>query len=257
MDGKQVIPAEEMPKAQYLLSRFDAISMREQQGVDVLKNKFSLQSCRVLDPVFLCDLNNWDIISNNSKLKIQEEYVFAYLMDPTAEKARQLKIFADRHSCKLITIPDRQNNYQEKAKILEQYGLIQNASLEDYLYCFKNAKYTITDSFHGMCFSIIYRKPFYAVINRDRGASRFEDLAKVFKLSDRLLEDMRELNVKPYRNDELDYSNSDRHIALEILKSKNWLYNQLISEKQFKSVNELIKLNYEIYSLRQQLKENK
>lgn len=247
------IPDEEMPKAKYLLGRFDAISMREQQGVDVLKDKFSLNSTRVLDPVFLCEQKHWDVISDNSKLNIEGDFVFAYLMDPTPEKAQELRVFASRHSCKLITIPDRQNNYQDKAKILENYGLIRNASLEDYLYCFKNAKYAVTDSFHGLCFSIIYRKPFYALINRARGASRFEDLAKVFKLNSRLIENMRELNSKPYKNDELDYMNNEKYIAYEIAKSKNWLIAQLNSDKKPIAIDELTKLNYELYSLRQQI----
>lgn len=247
------IPDEEIPKAKYLLSRFDAISMREQQGVDVLSNKFALSSVRVLDPVFFCEQKHWDVISDNSKLNIEGDFVFAYLMDPTSEKAQELKEFAVRHSCKLVTIPDRQNNYQEKAKILENYGLISNASLEDYLYCFKNARYTVTDSFHGLCFSIIYRKPFYALINRARGASRFEDLARIFRLTERLIENIRELNKKPYRKDELDYANNEKHIAYEITKSKNWLVEQLNADKKANVMDEYTKLNYDLYCLRQQL----
>lgn len=225
------IPQEEMPKVKQLLSRFDAISMREQQGVEVLSGRFGLNAVRVLDPVFICDIKEWDEVIANAKLKLEGNYVFAYLMDPTPERARELKKFADRHNCRLVTIPDRQNNYQRKAEILADYGLLQNASLEDFLYCFKHAKYTVTDSFHGLCFSIIFRKPFYALINRARGASRFENLAQIFNLSDRLIENMFELNSNSKKSDELDYFKVEYNIEHEIEKSKEWLRLQLTTKK--------------------------
>ncbi len=247
------IPSEEFPKVKYLLSRFDAISMREEQGVEVLKDVFSIESVRTLDPVFLCGMKDWDQISNNSMLDIQGDFVFSYLMDPTNEKAQELKVFADRHGCKLVTIPDRQNNYQEKAKILENYGLILDASLEDYLYCFKHARYVVSDSFHGLCFSIIFRKPFYSLVNHARGASRFEDLTNLFKLSDRLIENMHDLNVYPQKSDELDYTDHEKYIALEIAKSKNWLSYQLYSDRNPVMIDNITKMNYELYCLRQQI----
>jgi coenzyme F420-reducing hydrogenase beta subunit len=248
------IPEEEHPKVKYLLSRFDGISMREQQGVDVLKDKFDLSSTRVLDPVFLCDLECWNEIARNSNMEIKENFVFAYLMDPTPEKAMELQTFADRHNWKLVTIPDRQNNYQDKAKILAKYGLLANASLEDFIYCFKHAKFVITDSFHGMCFSIIFRKSFYALVNRARGASRFEDLAENFRLKHRLLENMSELNVKPYKNDNLDYFEVEKYILSEISKSKEWLVGQLSSEKKPIKIKESTLIDYKLYVLQQQLK---
>ena len=47
---------------------------------------------------------------------------------------------------------------------------------------------TIVDSFHGMVFSIIFNKPFWAIGNVDRGMSRFTSLLKMFHLEDRLLD---------------------------------------------------------------------
>lgn len=47
---------------------------------------------------------------------------------------------------------------------------------------------TIVDSFHGMVFSIIFNKPFWAIGNVSRGMSRFTSLLKMFHLEDRLLD---------------------------------------------------------------------
>ena len=51
-----------------------------------------------------------------------------------------------------------------------------------------DAEMTIVDSFHGMVFSIIFNKPFWAIGNVSRGMSRFTSLLKMFHLEDRLLD---------------------------------------------------------------------
>ena len=46
----------------------------------------------------------------------------------------------------------------------------------------KNCEFVMTDSFHGVCFAIIFNKPFAVYINKDRGASRFYSLLKLLHL---------------------------------------------------------------------------
>ena len=50
-----------------------------------------------------------------------------------------------------------------------------------------DAKMVITDSFHGTVFSIIFNKPFWVVVNKERGSSRFLSLLKIFDLEDRMI----------------------------------------------------------------------
>ena len=71
------------------------------------------------------------------------------------------------------------------------YGADNDATLsvEEWLAMFRDAEYIITDSFHGTVFSIIFRKEFAVIINRDRGASRFVSLLGKFGLLDRIVID--------------------------------------------------------------------
>ena len=46
-------------------------------------------------------------------------------------------------------------------------------SIEEWLKSIYEADTIITDSFHGCVFSILFNKPFYAFINKERGANRF------------------------------------------------------------------------------------
>lgn len=49
-------------------------------------------------------------------------------------------------------------------------------AVQDWLASFANAEFVLTDSFHGMVFSIIFGKPFLVIVNKERGAARFESL---------------------------------------------------------------------------------
>lgn len=53
----------------------------------------------------------------------------------------------------------------------------------------------MTDSFHGVCFAIIFNKPFAVYINKDRGASRFYSLLKLLHLEERIIDSEEKLEV--------------------------------------------------------------
>ena len=52
---------------------------------------------------------------------------------------------------------------------------------------FMDAEYVVTDSFHGVAFSIIFNKPFIAIGNEGRGLARFTSVLKKFGLEERLV----------------------------------------------------------------------
>ena len=59
------------------------------------------------------------------------------------------------------------------------------ASIEQWLRSFADAEYVITDSYHGLVFSIIFNKPFHLIRNKFRGNARFESLLMMFSLSEK------------------------------------------------------------------------
>ena len=59
--------------------------------------------------------------------------------------------------------------------------------VEQWLRSFDDAEFVLTDSFHGCVFSIIFRKQFLAMGNKERGLSRFQSLLALFSLQDRLI----------------------------------------------------------------------
>jgi hypothetical protein len=60
-------------------------------------------------------------------------------------------------------------------------------SMEQWLSCFIDAEFVVTDSFHGTLLSILFHKPFIALGNPKRGMSRLLSILEAFGLQDRLI----------------------------------------------------------------------
>lgn len=77
--------------------------------------------------------------------------------------------------------------------------------VEDFLYIIKNADFVITDSFHGACFSTIFKKQFISFLNKGRGESRYA-LFEELKLKDRIINNLEELKNKKDLFEKIDYT---------------------------------------------------
>lgn len=89
-------------KLGFLLNRFDAVSVREKDGVDICENEFNVVAKHVLDPVFLCDKNEYIELAKKSKLDIKEEFMFCYILSPDSNKMRLIKHIAKTKNLKII-----------------------------------------------------------------------------------------------------------------------------------------------------------
>ena len=85
-------PEEEIEKARKYLSRFDAISVREEDAVWIINHTFGLKAKRVLDPVFAADSEIFREIWESSEREMPgKPYLAAYILDPTPEKREALR----------------------------------------------------------------------------------------------------------------------------------------------------------------------
>lgn len=173
--------------------KFDFLSVRESSGVDIFKNTFNLKAKLCLDPTFLIDFNRYFDFK-----KINKEYILFYNLDFDEKKEDFKKRLAKRLNLDVIDI------YGEKANLdpLEWLNLI------------KNAKFILTDSFHGCVFSIIFKKNFLAFVNNDRGNSRFIDLFNMLDLKEQ------EVNYLLLKDDYINVRNIDYERVYKILDKK-------------------------------------
>lgn len=161
----------------------------------------------------------------------KKKYVLAYILDPTEEKQRLLEETARRMDADLLVIPNAVVRSDMRAAW--HLPLLENIDMEDWLYYFSHAEMVITDSFHGICFSIIFEKPFIAIGNKRRGLERFHSLLNNFGLTDRfVLSPGEALKREEFFSQPIDYVSVNQ--ALDALRSESmeWLRNALNSEKR-------------------------
>ena len=95
-------------------------------------------------------------------------------------------------------------------------------SVDKWLLNMARAKFVVTDSFHGTCLAITFRKPFVVVANKARGINRFLSLLRLFNLQNRLITSVDEFKDSFY--DELDDAKitdciaSMREVSLNFLR---------------------------------------
>lgn len=99
---------------------------------------------------------------------------------------------------------------------------ILSAGIEDFLSLIYNARYVITNSFHGTIFSILLEKNFYTVkINGVN--SRIENILNITELNNRCIENVSEIDL----NEKIDYKNAKDKIEKEREHSQEFLRNVL------------------------------
>ena len=226
--GKNIVLGTEKEKKMmaFYLHRFDAFSVREKGAVDLLQKHFNLSVENVLDPVFLCpieDLNKL-AISYDAELN-NTSYLYSYMLDPSREKADILQKASEKLNLPIIVTSEYLYS-DEYIKVLWDIPTEIKISEEKWIAYIKNSDYIITDSFHGTCLAIIYHKDFIALCNDERGSERFESILTLLQLKDRLVYGNYKLDYS-ILSKKIDYSKVDKILKEEKEKSIKWLKKAL------------------------------
>lgn len=167
-----------------LAKRFDALSVRERSGVEILKETFGLEARLVLDPTLLLSAEQYKFPGKSERTG----GVVSYILDETEDKNSIIGQVAE--SLGLMETKVRISTRSADADTLLK------PSVEEWLASFASADFVVTDSFHGCVFSIINHKPFIAIANKDRGLERFTSLLESFGLQERLVFNIEEFERK-------------------------------------------------------------
>ncbi len=252
----------------YFLHRFDAISVREDYAVDLLSDNFGLKAKKVLDPVFVCDPNEYHRLAESSQVKPEEKYLVSFILDPDAQKKQAILYLSEKLGLPYVNLLNAVN-IEENSRKLGLDNIKPGIDIEDFLSYYKNADFIITDSFHGTCFAIIFQKPFISISNKKRGAGRFASMLDELGLIDRMVENIFDIEKKPELQENIDYSYTSARLSVLRKDSYEWLRNaitapfdkagnefNILDNKINKLVNTVWELNAQINSLKQDLNKN-
>lgn len=179
-------PTEHGAEYAALAQAFDAISVREDSGVALCRDHLGVEAQHVLDPTMLLSPEDYRALINASGVPAHDGDMFCYILDRTEAKMGLADAIARERGLKAVHMTD--GMMLRDAPLNERV----HAPVESWLRGFADAKFVVTDSFHGCVFSIIFGKPFVVIGNVKRGLSRMQSLLRMFHLEDHLLMDVAE-----------------------------------------------------------------
>ena len=207
-----------------LLHSFDAVSVREKNGVNLCKKYFGVDALQVLDPTMLLAKEDYIQLFQKNNTPKSKGNLLIYILD----KKEQISKLIDELTIKKHLIPFSVNNPFEydDAKPLD---MRIKPSVETWLRGFYDAELIVTDSFHACVFSILFKKQFVVVGNHERGMDRFVSLLQMFGLEDRLISPNSDICSLPLIDYEIVYNKYDE------LKEKSFDFLQNALKKQNES----------------------
>jgi hypothetical protein len=163
----------ETNKIKNYLKDFRALSVRENSGQEIIENVFGLNAKTVLDPTLV-----WADYSNMIKPIKYKNYIFCFKVNYDIlfiNKAIEIGLKLNKE---VVFVGDNLK-YPNSTSI-------NNPSVEEWISLLYNSDFVFTDSFHGLCFSLNFKKNFIMYNANKERFTRIDSLLKMLNIEDRI-----------------------------------------------------------------------
>lgn len=172
---KEERPAESVQLVRYCLHAFDAVSVREKSGVDILREQYGVEAEWLLDPVFLCGKDVYDRLCSRAEAA-SAPYVLSYVLEPGEAIRHHIAAVSSGCGLRAVNMVDAQRDFAEMQRRFGPGELARGVSVEQWVQNIRGCDFFITDSFHGVCYALMFNRPFLCVAPPQRGRARFDSL---------------------------------------------------------------------------------
>lgn len=200
------------------LQNFKAIGIRENLMLPYVKKHTNVQVERVIDPTLLLDENEYESITAP---KIEnEKYLLLYARRRNDKMNQFAEKMAKENNWKIVEISLQATN-------ASKHKMFYEAGVEEFLALVKNAEFVVTNSYHGMIFSVQLKKQF-VIFSREQCNNKIEELLQLFDLKDRMLIDGNEKynkdinytkvfeNIREIREKSIEYLKTNLEIGYNL-----------------------------------------
>jgi exopolysaccharide biosynthesis predicted pyruvyltransferase EpsI len=175
---------------------------------------------QVLDPTLLVEQQLWDKCIKIVKLKTPYILLFRIAVNEElynvantiAQQIHLPVIYLNYHA---FTVLDHSNKPKRYC-----FKNVRCAGPKEFVTLFKNAKFIVTNSFHGTAFSIIFNKNFVVIPDKNRG-NRVTNLLNMLELSERIINNHNQISEN--FNFEVDYKTANEILNKQKEKSFTFL----------------------------------
>jgi len=148
------------------LNKFKIVSVREQSGVEICKKAGIDNVLCVPDPTLLLTEQDYKKIIPQDIKTHQREYLLVYLLgfDTANVNFDDIEFFVNQRDLEIIYVPSLGYTLGLTDKFPKY-----SPDVFEWLALMANAKYVLTNSFHGTLFSVIFKRKFgtYLLQNKD------------------------------------------------------------------------------------------
>lgn len=207
--------------------QMDYLSVREQQGKGIIQSIVDIPVEVVADPTYLLTKEDWEELIPVDKV-INDGYILCYFLGENEAIKKYARKYADEKGLRLVSILSNECNSDD-----HQYAdeVLIGKTVEEFVNLIRNAEYILTDSFHGLAFSVINKKQFLIFYRKrndikEQRNSRIDNIVRCWGIEDRLIRNP-ENYVIPNR--EIDYKSVQIHVEDLRKESLNFLEKALLN----------------------------
>ena len=204
--GAVNMDAEEESYVIQQMNHFDVLSVREKDLQNFLFSR-GIKAQLVCDPVFLLSKEEWEKVAMLPTNK--KKYILFYNLLNSQESAS----FTNQLSS-ITGLPVVEINKKLTLSRFVSKRYVSCASVEQFLGLIRDAAYVVSNSFHGVAFSIIFEKEFFAT-GMGRKANRVISLLESAGISDR------------YINSSDVPANYDKPVPYDLVKGKIYVFKEM------------------------------
>lgn len=202
------------------LPSFDALSVRETSGVSGIQRFTDKKVTAVLDPTLLLTREDYVPLEIEGEGAAGSPYLLSYFLTHDPAVVDYTNLLAKRLGLRIIhyfaDYPGR--------VFPQDAGSFAFAGPGEFLSLVKNSACVFTNSFHGTCFAMIYRKPFYTYMAKRAMLSRVRDTVARLGMESRFFDPFYDLSQASAR---IEYTGMEDKLRKEQLRSLSFLTDAL------------------------------
>lgn len=214
---KDIMRNEFMEYVKPFVGQFNNISVREKTGIRILEDAWGIKDVKeVADPTLLLTADDYSELIENSSAKYEKiQPIFTYNILETPEISDFVRRVQDerRQAVRGISIGG------DRDEVLPPVEL--------WLKGFRDAELVITNSFHGMMFSIINNTDFIVIGREDGGLSRVRDFLDKYGIKGRFVDENKLASFDTSKLEDVDWKSVNGKLDQVRIYSGDWLLDAI------------------------------
>jgi len=177
--GAHVIPDQIREEVKGLLMRFDYLSVREEEGRQMVEDLTGKPVTKVIDPIFLVDDATWKSLETPPKVK--RPYIAFYSLESSKRVSGIVRKISKELSMPVVVL-GKPGTFMATCSSI----LAIDSGPREFLGWIRNASLVLTNSFHATAFAVKFGVPLITIAHSHRN-SRMEDLLSGIGAEDRII----------------------------------------------------------------------